>query len=426
MTSKGQRSNYGTQRNHIIPMSHMRNFARDIHDRDVVYLYDLEEAGREQSYSPQQLTVENAAVQRGFYTNEYESKLNEKYESPAVAAIKKLITGRTITSEERGSVAAYLMTYQVRSHSMLKYIHELYTQSSEEYINHIKETYSAIQETLINRGDQVDEELFAGIEGYEIGGNKYDEWGDRHFAEGRLSTLEGIKRATELLASLKWRIFTSDTQPFVLSDAFFTMEALDQPFYELYAPLGRNSCLFISRYIHDLNDRWNIERIPISQSNVRAINVRTVKKAEKYIVSGTDNLAWVKNARKTPDNAHGRITIPGFTNPRILNEFITERCPNCWYSLRDGGESEAFYTEVGEVTHGKVMINNFVQSKCSRCHFGTDFKNSTDRKDYTIGAPAAQIRNRLIPKPESTEARREDSGRVGEGATEEVAGLHLG
>ena len=75
MTSKGQRSNYGTQRNHIIPMSHMRNFARDIHDRDVVYLYDLEEAGREQSYSPQQLTVGNAAVQRGFYTNEYESKL---------------------------------------------------------------------------------------------------------------------------------------------------------------------------------------------------------------------------------------------------------------------------------------------------------------------------------------------------------------
>ena len=29
-------------------------------------------------------------------------------------------------------------------------------------------------------------------------------------------------------------------------------------------------------------------------------------------------------------------------------------------------------------------------------------------------------------KPESTEGRREDSGRVGEGATEEVAGLHLG
>ena len=73
MTSKGQRSNYGTLRNHIIPIFHMRNFARNMHDRDVVYLYDLEEAGREQSYSPKQLTVENAAVQKGLYTNEYES-----------------------------------------------------------------------------------------------------------------------------------------------------------------------------------------------------------------------------------------------------------------------------------------------------------------------------------------------------------------
>ena len=329
----------------------------------------------------------------------YESKLAEEYESPAVTAIRKLITGQAITSEERGSIAAYLTSYQVRSHSMQKFIRELYVQSSEEYINHIKGTYSTIQESLINGGEQVDEEFFAGIAGYRSDGDQYDKWGDKHFAEGRVSTREGFEKATRLLASLKWRIFTSDDQPFVLSDAFFTMEALDQPFYELYAPLGSHSCLFISRYIHDLNDRWNIERIPISQTNVKAINVRTVKKAEKYIVSGTDNLAWVKNARKTPDNAHGRITIPGFTNPQILNEFLTERCPNCWHSLQVGGESEAFHTEVGEATHEKVMMNYFVQSKCSHCHFGTDFKSSTDRKQYSIGTAAAQIRSRLIPKP---------------------------
>ena len=400
MTSKDQRSNYGTLRNHIIPMSHMRNFARNIDDRDVVYLYDLEAAGRQKRYSPQSLTVENAVVQKGFYTNEYESKLAQEYESPAVTAIRKLITDQIITSDEREYIAAYLMSYQFRSHSMLKYIHDLYVQSSEEYINHIKGTYSTIRETLINRGEQLDEEFFAGIAGYEGGGDQHDKWGDRYFAEGQLSTLEGIKRATDLLASLKWRIFTSDSQPFVLGDAFFTMEALDQPFYQLYAPLGRNSCLFISRYIHDLRDRWDVERTPISQSNVRAINVRTAKKAEKYIVSGTDNLAWVSNARKTPNNAHGRITIPGFTDSRILNEFMTDRCPNCWYSLRDGGESEAFYTEVGEVTDGKAMIDNFVQSNCSHCNFGTDFKNPTDRKEYPIRAPAAQIRGRLIPQPQ--------------------------
>lgn len=400
MTLKSQRSNYGTLRNHIIPMFHMSNFARSIDDKDVVYLYDLQDASRKKSYMSKQLTVENSAVQKGFYTNEYESKLADEYESPAVAGIRKLTTYQIITSEEREHIAAYLMSYQLRSHSMLKYVHDLYVQSSGKHINYVKGTYSTIQEVLINRGEQIDEEFFAGMAGYEGAGDQYGKWGDIQFAEGRILTQEGIKRATELLASLKWRVFTSESQPFVLGDTFFVMEALDQPYYELYAPLGKDSCLFISRYIHDLNHRWDIERIPISQSNVRAINVRTAKKAEKYIVSGTDNLAWVKNARRTPNKAHGNITIPGFADSRILNEFITERCPNCWYSLQDGGESDAFHTDVGEVTDGKVMINNFVQSNCSHCNFSTNFKNPTDRKEYPIGAPAARIRGRLIPKPE--------------------------
>ncbi len=400
MTSKGQRSNYGTLRNHIIPMFHMRNFARNIHDRDVVYLYDLQEARTEQRYSPKQLTVENVAVQKGFYTDEYESKLADEYERPAVGPIRKLITGQVITPDERELVAAYLMRYQLRSHSMLRHIQELYAQSAEEHIDRIKGTYSTVHKTLSNRGEQVDEELFVEIEKFEGAGDHYVELGGKNFADGQVSTQEGDKRATKLLASLKWRILTSDKQPFVLSDALLIMEALDQPFYELYAPLASNSCLFISRYIHDLKDRWKIERIPIIQSNVRAINVRLVKKAEKYIVSGSDNLAWVKKARKTPDNAHREISIPEFTNLRILNEFITARCPKCWNSLQEGEENEAFHTEVGKVTHGQAMVKHFVQSKCSRCHFATDFNDPTDRKKYPIGPEAAQIRSMLIPKPQ--------------------------
>lgn len=400
MTSIGQRSNYGTRRNHIIPMSHMRNFARNKRGKDMVHLYDLEAANKERRHIPKQLPVENAAVQKGFYTNKYESKLADEYESPAVEPIRKLITGKTITLHERGLIAAYLMRFQFRSHSMLRHIQELYAQSAEEHIDSIKGNYATVHNTLINRGEEVDEELFVEIERFEGAGDHYVELGGRNFAEGQVSTQGGDKRATKLLASLKWRIFTSDKQPFVLSDTFFILETLDQPFYELFAPLGSNSCLFISRYIHDINDRWNIKRIPISQSNVRAINVRLAKKAEKYIVSGSDNLAWVKKARKTPDNAQRRMNIPGFAQPRILNEFITARCPNCWYSLRDDEESEAFHTEVGEVTHGEVMVKRFVQSKCSSCHFKTRFNSPLDSKKYPIGPKAARIRSMLIPKPQ--------------------------
>ncbi len=400
MTSKGQRPNYGTLRNHIIPMFHMRNFASKTDDRDVVNQYDLEEARTRQKYYPKQVNVKNAAVQKGFYTNEYESKLADEYESPAVEPIKRLITGQIITREERGHIAAYLMRFQSRSHRMQRYMEELYARSSEEHINRIKETHSTVQEALVNRGEQVDEEFFTKIMEFEGSRDQYVELGGRSFAEGQVSTQEGEKKAANLLASLKWRIFTSDKQPFVLSDAFFILEALDQPFYGLYAPLGSNSCLFISRYIHNLKDRWNIECIPISQSNVRAINVRTVKKAEKYIVSGSDNLAWVKKARKTPDIAHIGMNIPGFSNPQILNEFITQRCPNCWYSLRDDEEREASSTEVGEVTHGQAMVKRFVQRKCSRCHFATNFNSPIGRRKYPIGPVAARIRSMLIPTPQ--------------------------
>ena len=380
-------------------MSHMRNFAKNISGRDMVYIYDLEEAGKEQGYKPKRLPVKDAAVQKGFYTNEHESKLADEYESPAVEPIRKLITGQIITPDERGRIASYLMRYQLRSHSMQRHVQELYAQSGKEHIDSIKATYSTVHDALINRGEQVDEELFVAIERFEGSGDFYVELGSKNFAEGQVTTKEGDKRAIKLLSSLKWRIFTSDKQPFVLSDTFLILEALDQPFYELYAPLGSNSCLFVSRYIHNLNDRWNIERIPISQANVRAINVRLAKKAEKYIVSGTDNLSWVKKAFKTPDSSHRIINVPELTNLKLLNEFITQRCPNCWYSLRDDEDNEAFHAEVGEVTQGQVMVKHLVGSKCLHCHFVTDFSSPTDHKKYPIGPEAARIRSVLIPKP---------------------------
>ena len=51
---------------------------------------------------------------------------------------------------------------------------------------------------------------------------------------------------------------------------------------------------------------------------------------------------------------------------------------------------------------------------------GLEFVRALSAKDLS------EIAVDALPKPESTEGRREDSGRVGEGATEEVAGLHLG
>ena len=377
----------------------MRNFAKTIDDKDMVYLYNLEDAKKERGYKPKTLTVENSAVQRGFYTDEYESRLSKEYESPAAPAITKMIRGQTLTFDDREAVAAYLLSYNTRSPSQLTSITKMYSLLSGEYIDHIKENFSTIKEALVNRGDPIDEKFFDGISQYRGEETEYTRMGGRFFAEGQLPTSDMMQKFTKLLASLKWRIFTSENQPFILGDTFVTIEGLDQPFYELYAPLGSHYCLFVSRMIHDISTRWDIERITISQANTKAITVRIAKAAAKYLVSGTDNLAWVKSARQTPDKYHRNITIPGFANPRILNEFITRRCPNCWYSLQER-ERDAFHTEVEEVIDGQVIVNWSVQSTCSHCNFTTDFQSPTDSKRYPIGAQAARIRSRLIPRPE--------------------------
>ena len=399
MTLKDQRLNYGTLRNHIIPQFHMRKFAKTIDDNDLVYLYNLEDAKKERNYKPKRLTVENAAVQKGFYTDEYESRLAEKYEYPADLAIGKMIVGETLTLEERESTAAYLLSYHTRSPSQLTFINKQSVPWSEEGLNYIKRTYSTIREALLERGETLNEEFFDGIAQYRGKEDQYIRLGGRLFAEGEFLTQDMMNRATKLLASLKWRIFTAENQPFILGDTFVTIEGLDQPFYELYAPLGSHHCLWISRGVCDLDTRWEIERISISQADTRAINVRTAKMATKYLVSGTDNLAWVKSARQTPNKSHRNITIPGFTNLRILNDFVNERCPNCWHSLQER-ESEAFRTEIGEAIDEKVMVSAYVQSKCSHCHFTTDFLSPTDTREYPIGPQAAHIRSRLIPAPE--------------------------
>ena len=153
MTLKDERLNYGTLRNHIIPQFHMRNFAETIAYKDMVYLYNLENAKKVRNYKPKRLTVENAAVQKGFYTDEYESRLAEEYESPAAPAITKMITGQALTFDEREAVAAYLLSYNTRSPSLLTSITEMYSLLSGEYINHIKENFSTIKEALVNRGE---------------------------------------------------------------------------------------------------------------------------------------------------------------------------------------------------------------------------------------------------------------------------------
>ena len=86
----------------------------------------------------------------------------------------------------------------------------------------------------------------------------------------------------------------------MLGDRFFELNGQDQPVFEMYCPISSNCCLFISRYAPHASLRVDdMEYIPVDESVVRAINVRTVAVSQRYVVSGHD-LSWVGRARKTP------------------------------------------------------------------------------------------------------------------------------
>ena len=392
------RKNHGQLRNHGIHEAHIRRFAQE----GLVYTFDFYTAQRRRSYTPLRQSPGNATVVKGLYTDEYEKKLSQQFEQGVKEIMDKIIEEGQLAPDERIRLSRYIYAYRVRSTWMLRFLQSRYGPYMRDAIQDLSDRMNFVQESLHDAGEPIDEEFFE--EAKDVIASKEDELNDAenvqsfarsYFSEGSQLNQEPTDAAKQL-ASLPWRMFISKGQPFVLGDFFFEVNGQDQPIFEMYCPISATHCLFISRYApHPGRSIEDIEYMPVDGRTTRAINVRTVAVAERYVISGQD-LPWVSSARKTPAKKHLQLTIPNLKTEQLVGGYIARRCPKCWWRLTSDGVVDRQLTGIEDDT---ATVYTFIQQTCSnpQCPFSTTFQDRADKVQYPLGPDAIEIRRRLCP-----------------------------
>ena len=396
MRQSGVRLSYGRINNHIIPRLHLRRFAVD----GQVYLFDLVRSKEERNYKANLVSINDATTQKGIYTDGYEQTLGREIENSSSTALDNLEARSQLSIQDRTLLSRYIHAFHFRTHKMKAKMEAEIRQSMVELIHNSKR-----RSNLLNR-----EHLVAGSQYFQMIADMGQEWMEDPGFETQKSSeffstgLDGSSLRNEeipcLLASLPWRILETSDSQFVLGDAFFEYNALDQPVFEKYVPLNSRQCLLISRFA--LNPSWNqdyIDYIPITPQTVTAINTRIVRSAERYIIS-TKNPIWIAKTLKTPVDKLSKIKIPKVRTDRLVGGFLSKRCPTCFSAMREESV-DPFLQELAEVAtnHNEqhITIEETFQYTCSNrmCSFRTDF---TDRglRDYPIGTTAKIIENQIV------------------------------
>ena len=375
----------------------MRRFA----DSEFVYTFDLTLAQRSRSYRPPLQNVHNATVFRGFYTDEYERKLSQEFEQGVREIADQITGGQQLALDERIRLSRYIHAYRVRSPWMLRQLQRRYEPDMRDIIREFSSQLSFIQASLRDMDRPIDEDFFK--EMTSVLESREKELNDpqtvqadlqSYFSEGSQLTVES--QYADMLAWLPWRVFVSADQHFVLGDHVIELNGLDQPIFEMYLPISSTHCLFISRYApypHHCQD--DIEYIPVDGRTTRAINVRTVAAAERYVISGQD-LSWVRRARRTPAGKHLELSGINIQTEQLVGRYKSSRCPRCWWALTDG---TIVGRQLASVDENPAGVNTFTQRMCTNphCGFVTTFQNWNDTKVEPLGSDAAEILRRLRP-----------------------------
>lgn len=214
----GTRRNRGRIRNHVIPKAHMRRFAVE----DLVYTFDFTVAQGCRSYRPPRQNVNNATVIRGFYTDEYEKNLSQKFEDGVKEIADKIIGEQQLALDERIRLSRYIYAYRARSPWMLHQLQSRYQPDMRDILQEFSRQLSFVQASLYDMDRPIDEDFFKEMRTtFESRENELNDAQtvqadlQFYFSEGSQLTT-GPQHTDRLLASLPWRVFVSAGQPFVL------------------------------------------------------------------------------------------------------------------------------------------------------------------------------------------------------------------
>ncbi len=196
----------------------MRRFAVE----DLVYTFDFTVAQGCRSYRPPRQNVNNATVIRGFYTDEYEKNLSQKFEDGVKEIADKIIGEQQLALDERIRLSRYIYAYRARSPWMLHQLQSRYQPDMRDILQEFSRQLSFVQASLYDMDRPIDEDFFKEMRTtFESRENELNDAQtvqadlQFYFSEGSQLTT-GPQHTDRLLASLPWRVFVSAGQPFVL------------------------------------------------------------------------------------------------------------------------------------------------------------------------------------------------------------------
>ncbi len=391
------RHNQGRIRNHIVPKFHLSGFSFD----NTLHLFDLDRARQDRNYRGIRIVLNDAVVQKGFYTEEYETELSQKIETTGKLAMDRLSDRENLSIEDRLTLARYIHVYHYRTHKMKTTIEQNFDPILADIAQNSKRRSELLSREAVSAGAQYLALSAEMAEQWIQTQGVKEEMTQEFLASGLGGSPLRNFEIPGLFASLPWRILEAKEDQFVLGDSFFEYNAIDQPIFEKYVPLNSQQCLFVSRVSYGPKmEQDRIEYIPVQGQVVRAINSRTISAIARFVVSAQD-LSWVGRACNTPKSKLPRIKIPLGRDPYLIGGFVSKRCPNCYSALRQESLNpflEQLESVVARDNKQEIIIEETFQYICSNqsCGFKTDF-STHGSKTYPMGEIAMRIENSLVP-----------------------------
>lgn len=191
-------------RNHYVPQYYLSGFSAP---DGKIYRY---EKGRSDTI---RLGLINAAVEKGFYSDELEAELNDKIETPANALLDQLRQGQMIAEHEKTILAAYMSNLMRRTPRAWARAQNIIPRLIPERLKEIEEKVRTLIRENPHQRNQLENQWAKVVKQTEI-------WEKTPPRDPWYYTLQLKRndRVTETLRKLVWVFYASDRPIFLTSD----------------------------------------------------------------------------------------------------------------------------------------------------------------------------------------------------------------
>lgn len=260
---------------HYVPQFYLRGFGSNgriwAHDRD-----------RKTSF---ETTVKGVANENGMYSEEVESFLANKIETPTISALTKIRRQEKISADDRSALARYIVFLWKRVPDgrarALKIIPDVADKVHGEIVAEL-DAAALTNPEFSDRAEILKARVAAAIEAHKASPSP-ELWYSSFESEQSM-------RLVDALLSMNWTFMCSTNLQFLTSDNpvfFFKSEGIGHPKSELSLPLSSSIALWATRSTVLFREFMSVAPVAVKE-----FNRRTAHNCTRFVYSGA-NESWV-------------------------------------------------------------------------------------------------------------------------------------